>query len=659
MRILLVEDDLVLVDVLTKSLTAQNYIVDSVSDGSRAWDYLTHIDYDLIVLDVLLPHLDGVSLCRRIRAEQDETPIVIVTAQHDSRARVRGLDAGADDYVVKPFDIEELMARIRALIRRSGRDLSPILQLGQLVFDPVDCAASYAGIPLTLSAKEYALLDLFFHEPQHVFSIPELLDSLWSSEEYPAEATVRSHIRRLRNKLIDAGAPPDLISNVHGRGYFLNANGEVGHDDNPAAPIDEQQLKHPTLAGSALQEQYQTFLEETWVQFQPKGLQDFQQLEQLLASSPAAQASFPTLETAQMLAHRLKGTLGLFQFNAAVEAAELIESRVESLIQQVQGHANVILPPDAFSHQLQILRETLSLSQPFGESNVTRSESKIPMLWLISDDEVFAHAMATAAEPLPLTLVIFPNLSAARDWVTHQKHQPMADGILISLETQQTQRALSTHLESSTGKPSPWKGLNDLMQFYSGAQKPTLIAIANAIDFETRLQAIRRGVGYLLHRQQPAPQLLRTSLDLLLTPQSSTQTATQAHTRTLIVDDDEYWLKTMTRQLQTHGFRVDTLSDSRQFWTTLEATQPDILILDMKMPKVSGLELCQVIRSDQTWQALPIIFVSALTDQHAQTSAFDVGADDYLCKPIQGKELAHRMMTRLKRHHALLQPENL
>ena len=185
----------------------------------------------------------------------------------------------------------------------------------------------------------------------------------------------------------------------------------------------------------------------------------------------------------------------------------------------------------------------------------------------------------------------------------------------------------------------------------SATHPPMILVVSETIDFATRLQSVRWGASCLLNKNQPASQLLQMSLELLLPHQAATRISTKA----LIVDDDEYWLEAMTFQLQALGFQVCTLADPHQFWLTLEATQPDILILDMKMPKVSGLELCQIIRSDRNWQTLPIIFVSALTDQNAQTSAFSVGADDYLCKPIQGEALAHRMISRLKRNQFLRQ----
>lgn len=221
MRILLVEDDEALIKVLTRRLVEHHYAVDAVTDGVAAWEYASTYEYELLVLDVVLPKLDGISLCQRLRAAECTTPILLLTGQDTSVAKIMGLDAGADDYVVKPFDEAELIARIRALLRRSSTNPLPVLTWGELWLNPSTCEVTYADEPLTLTAKEYALLELLLRESQHVFSNEEILESLWSSEEFPVDATVRSHIRRLRHKLTAVGAPPDLIATAHGRGYYL------------------------------------------------------------------------------------------------------------------------------------------------------------------------------------------------------------------------------------------------------------------------------------------------------------------------------------------------------------------------------------------------------------------------------------------------------
>ncbi|MGB3615284.1 MAG: response regulator transcription factor, partial [Elainellaceae cyanobacterium] len=221
MRILLVEDDGALRSLLTQRLRAENYAVDAVTDGHYGWEYASTYDYDLLILDVLLPHLDGVTLCKRLRSRDYTLPILLLTAQDTRAAKRIGWDAGADDYVVKPFDEEDLVARVRALLRRSSANPLPTLTWGPLWLDTNTSEVSYDSEVLSLTAKEHALLEMMLRDSQHVFSSEDIIEGLWASEEFPTDATVRSHVRRLRQKLSAAGAPTDLIATSHGRGYYL------------------------------------------------------------------------------------------------------------------------------------------------------------------------------------------------------------------------------------------------------------------------------------------------------------------------------------------------------------------------------------------------------------------------------------------------------
>jgi DNA-binding response OmpR family regulator len=225
MKILLVEDDERIADALAEDLTDQNYVIDVAYEGQSAWDLIDAYTYDLILLDVMLPDIDGISLCRKIRS-QNSTPILMLTARDTVSDRVLGLDAGADDYLVKPFDLTELLARIRSLLRRSGGTALPtIYELGELRLDPSTCEVSYSGKFLSLTPKEYGLLELFLRNGRRVFSSSQILERLWSLEEPPAEETVRTHIKGLRHKLKAAGAPADFIETVHGLGYRLKGLG--------------------------------------------------------------------------------------------------------------------------------------------------------------------------------------------------------------------------------------------------------------------------------------------------------------------------------------------------------------------------------------------------------------------------------------------------
>ncbi|WP_009547130.1 response regulator transcription factor [Crocosphaera subtropica] len=221
MRILLVEDDERIAKVLAASLTEQRYTVDMAGDGEKGWEFIEALAYDLILLDVMLPKLTGIGLCQRIRQSGYTIPVLMLTAKDTSEDKVMGLDVGADDYVVKPFDVPELLARIRALLRRGNVAPNPILEWQQLRLDPSNYEVTYSDKLLHLTPKEYGLLELFLRNENIVLSRSAILDNLWSFEDPPSEEAVKVHIKDLRKKLRKVGAPPDFIETVYGVGYRL------------------------------------------------------------------------------------------------------------------------------------------------------------------------------------------------------------------------------------------------------------------------------------------------------------------------------------------------------------------------------------------------------------------------------------------------------
>lgn len=222
MRILLVEDDIQLAETLAEALTDQRYVVDVATDGEVGWHHVKSLDYDLLLLDVMLPELDGISLCHRLRSHGYRLPIIMLTACDTINDEIKGLDVGADDYVVKPIDLQKLFARIRALLRRGSATLSPILEWGDLRLNPSTYDVSYAQIPIHLTPKEYALLELLLRNGRRVLSRSVMLERVWSLESRPEEHTVKVHIRGLRQKLKTAGASEYLIETVPSMGYRLN-----------------------------------------------------------------------------------------------------------------------------------------------------------------------------------------------------------------------------------------------------------------------------------------------------------------------------------------------------------------------------------------------------------------------------------------------------
>jgi DNA-binding response OmpR family regulator len=221
MRILIVEDNERIAETVADVLEEQHYIVDIALDGEAGWQQAEAFNYDLILLDLMLPKLDGISLCQRLRTSGYGGPILVLTARDSSADKIVGLDSGADDYVVKPFDVNELAARVRALLRRDSPGRKPILSWGELKLDPSTLAVTYASQPVNVTSKEYQMLELLLRNRQRIFSQAELLDRLWEFEDMPNEEVVRAHIKRLRQKLTTVGAPKDVIQTVHGLGYRL------------------------------------------------------------------------------------------------------------------------------------------------------------------------------------------------------------------------------------------------------------------------------------------------------------------------------------------------------------------------------------------------------------------------------------------------------
>ena len=223
-RIMVVEDEDALTTLLRYNLEADGYNVETIGRGDEADTKLKEHLPDLIVLDWMLPGLSGIELCRRLRArsETKALPIIMLTARGEESERVRGLATGADDYMVKPFSVPELLARVRALLRRASPErLATKLEFGDLELDRDKRRVARSGRPIDLGPTEYRLLEFFLERPGRVFSREQLLDSVWGRDIYIDERTVDVHIGRLR-KLLNLDGEADPIRTVRGAGYALD-----------------------------------------------------------------------------------------------------------------------------------------------------------------------------------------------------------------------------------------------------------------------------------------------------------------------------------------------------------------------------------------------------------------------------------------------------
>jgi DNA-binding response OmpR family regulator len=221
MRVLVVEDEVEVADLLARALREGGWAVDVVARGDAALDHLAITEYDIAVVDVGLPDIDGMEVCRRLRARGGRTPILMLTAHGGIADRVRGLDAGADDYLAKPFAIEELLARLRALSRRPSVPLPVLLQVDDLQLDTSNAQVRRGGTSIHLSSRERALLEYLLRRPHRAVTRTQILDHVWDDNFDPVGNVVDVLIARLRRKIDTPGTRP-LIHTIRGTGYILS-----------------------------------------------------------------------------------------------------------------------------------------------------------------------------------------------------------------------------------------------------------------------------------------------------------------------------------------------------------------------------------------------------------------------------------------------------
>ncbi len=636
MKILLVEDDELVAEVLKKALIAQHYLVDLAADGQEGWELAEAFEYDLILLDLMLPKLDGLSFCKQRRAIGDRTPIVMLTGQDTSTSKVISLDTGADDYIIKPFDLQELLARIRALLRRGSSNLTPVLEWDCLRLDPSNCHVTYNEQLLHLTAKEYGLLELFLRNTQRIFSQSALLDHLWSFEEPPSENTVRAHIKSLRQKLKKAGAASDLLETVYGLGYRLKPReskvaqpstlSQVARDVSQQAPqkTETTSTSRPDSKSTATS-QIPPELMVLWERSKEKYRDRINILEQAVAALVTDTLSAELRQQAQMQAHTLLGSLGSFGLMDA--------SRLSREIEQTFQTNRTLNPAEKEQLSTQVLALRQVLAQPMTpvasvetvpqiDLNPPMSVEPKPRLLVVDDDVALALALVSEASSWGIQADIASNLAKAREAIAHIR----PDVVLLDL----------------CFPESPENGFDLLTELTLEQPSVPVVVFTAQESFTQRVKVARLGGRGFLQKPVTPAQAMEAIAQLL-------QKSSKTEAKLLLVDDDPQILDVVRTLLEPWGFNLTLLDDPQQFWDTLEQTTPDLLILDVEMPELSGIDLCQVVRNDPRWSELPVLFLSARTDIETIQSVFTVGADDYVSKPIVGPELVARILNRLER----------
>ena len=611
MKILLVEDDAILVEALVRALTAERYTVDVATDGQMGWELASGSVYDVLLLDVMLPKLDGISLCRRLRSHGNQTSILLLTAQDNSTSKVAGLDAGADDYMTKPFNLAELLARIRALQRRESVTLLPVLTWEALSLDPSTREVTYKASPIYLRPREYDLLELFLRNPQRVFSRSAILDHLWSFDESPGEETITAHIKGLRQHLKAAGVPRNPIETVYGIGYRL-------HAETPAPPPEPAD---PTAAA-------------IWESSKQRLSERIEVIEKATTAGVTDTLADDLRQQAEQEAHKLAGSLGMFNLDHGSKLAHQAEQAFQNW-PELLDHERTQLAGligqlrHTIHHAVQNEPSTLFYPQtapPQGAALMPHTAC----LLVVSRDEDFqagcASALTTVAQDWTLQLQNSPTNACT----LLRRHQP--DMVLLDL-------TMATETQAVGLTPEMVALLTELQAL----TPPVPILLRTDHDgLLDRVKASRLGCRGFLPAAAPAAAVIETVIDLWMRSHADAA-------RVLVVDDDPQILEAMVTLLKPWGLQVFTLVDPRLFWEVLNEIQPDVLVLDVEMPYVDGLALCQVVRSDLRWSHLPVLFLTAHRDTATKHQVFEVGADDYVSKPIVGPQLVTRILNRLER----------
>lgn len=654
MRILVIEDDEFIAHALTAILTSQNYAVEVATEGQLGWELIEAFDYDLVLLDVMLPKLDGISLCRQMRAKGLQMPILLLTGQDNSHDKAIGLDAGADDYVVKPFDQEELVARIRALLRRGGAIAQPVLTQGDLRLDPSNCEVTYGTKPLSLTPKEYALLELFLRNSRRVFSCGMILEHLWSYEETPSEEAVRTHIKGLRQKLKAVGLPSDVIETVYGIGYRLKPQESEGtakrktkqtiqqtkFSETQPLSSHAQLLTLDTSSQGSLshivepsQQQTLASVNQVWHRFKQRVSDQVGVLEQAVIALWQKELAQDLRQQAKQEAHTLAGSLGTFGLPEGSQLARQIEHLFQAEHPLSQEEAVNL------REWVMALRQEIERSRSDSRSREElREESRNP-----SRDNIPSSTLAE--EDRPLLLIVDRDRSLVSQIVTEAATWGFRAEMASTLNRVRDKLRLESPdvvLLNPAISPVTAESLSLLTELSKHVPPIPVVIFTEHHDLTERLEVARLGGRAFLQKSATPAQVLEVVNQVLLQ-------ADQAKAQVMVVDDDPALLAMMRSLLEPWGLKVTTLANPQQFWQVLETTSPDLLILDVEMPQISGIELCQIVRNDAHWGDLPILFLTVHTDHNTVNQVFSVGADDFVSKPIVGPELVTRIINRLER----------
>lgn len=433
------------------------------------------------MLDLLIPKLDGISLCRQLRAQGVQTPILLLTAKDQSADVVKGLDAGADDYLTKHYELCELLARMRALLRRGQTELVPaVLRWENLCVNPVSAEVTYKGQLISLTPKEYSLLGLFLRNPQRVFSRSEIIDRLWSIDAIPSEGTVTNLIKDLRQKLKAQGMFADLLETVYGLGYRLKTPPKSGGAKGVLSVEQGEQTHRLGEAGKGKRQMGLASVNKVIERYKDTFAQRVILLEQVELALRFGKLQPELRQCASNEAHKLAGTLGSFGYETGSKLAQAIEHLLMG--------DKPLAPKEASQLSKLVTELKEALSKPPTPLTIEELEpTQIPLV-LVIDDESLTNQLKTEATNWGVRIEVAPN------WA-------IASGTALSCIAQKQISQSPNAVLLNFNKQDPLEGGLTLLQKLK-EQLPTtpILVIGEQDNLTERVAVSRLGAHRFLHK---------------------------------------------------------------------------------------------------------------------------------------------------------------
>lgn len=635
MKIILVEDDPKFGKLIKDYLITESQTFNLVNTGINLHQKLEEESYDILILDVMLPEKNGIDICRELRRKNIEIPILFITALNNQMDKIKAFESGADDYLIKPFDFQELLARIKALVRREKK-IKPNTNLtwGNLVMMLEEKKVTYEDKYLHLTPTEYKILEIFLTTPQKVFNIDDIIDKLWDIDTLPTYNTLRTHIKSLRKKLTNIGLTKDFIDTVYGMGYRLkpldNKTSKENNNKNLSLSINDLSPNSQDNNQNQLQlnkdEKLQLLIKEMWLENKESISEDCDKLLNYIQGKNDL-----SMDKAISIAHNFVGFLGSIGYAESSDISRKIETILKENYHNIKEEKNILKITNLI-HQLE--KSLFPEGKPKYQKQKQKlfSKEKIEIL-VIDENQKLANNLIMFIENPQVSLNFSHTITSAINYLKEKTFD------VVILETQ-------------------WENLcdreNTILNLLTTEKKDTKIIIYTKDDtLENRLYCSKYPISAFLSKNNSL-EILWENIESALNQNNSNAIVNPLY-NILIIDDDVRFTKLLKQKLiiSELPLNVNTICDSETFLDEIKKIKPQLIILDLQMPKINGLDICRIIKKDPLLQSIPVIFLTSNLDSEIIEQFLEAGADDFISKSKIDLELYPRILTHLQRSNRL------